>query len=218
MQDPNDTAVVKIEPASNREVVALYNEAIRLREYSEARVITEVAHLTPATEDLSIIARLKKALEEKRKEYVKPLQDHIKAINDAFKALMEPIEVADQVTRKKILAFQAEQERIKAEQEEINRLKIEAAKKEAALTGIASGEVKLVEVIPEAPDRVETDLGASGVATIWKFEVVDFALLPDRFKMENATLIGKVVRAGEREIPGVRIWSEKNLRVTPKDS
>lgn len=216
MEEQTDTAVVKISPGRAPEIIVLCNEAFELREFAEARVITEVAHLTPATEDLSIIARLKKALEEKRKEYIKPLQDHVKAINDAFKFLMEPIEVADQVTRKKILAFQAEQERIRQEQERINALRIEAAKKEMELKGELTEPVDLVEVIPEAPDRVETDLGASGMATIWKFEVVDFALLPDRFKMENATLIGKVVRAGEREIPGVRIWSEKNLRVTTK--
>ena len=216
MEAQTDTALVKIHPEEDSGIVALYNEAVRLREYSEARVITEVAHLTPATEDLSIIARLKKALEEKRKEYVAPLQAHVKAINDAFKALMEPIEVADQVTRNKILAFQALQDRLREKQEEINRLKIEAAKKEMELKGELTEEVGLVEVIESPPDRLETDLGDLGVATIWKFEVVDFALLPDRFKMENATLIGKVVRAGEREIPGVRIWSEKNLRVTTK--
>ena len=216
MEEPNDIAVIKIHPGADSEVVAFYNEALKLQEYAQERVITEVAHLTPATEDLSIIARLKKALEEKRKEYVKPLQDHVKAINDAFKALMEPIEVADQVTRKKILAFQEEQERIRAEQEEINRLKIEAAKREMELKGELTEEVGLVEVIEAPTDRLETDLGDLGMATIWKFEVIDFALLPDRFKMENATLIGKVVRAGEREIPGVRIWSEKNLRVTTK--
>ena len=216
MEEQTDTALVKIHPEEDSGIVALYNEALVLRNYSEARVITEVAHLTPATEDLSIISRLKKALEEKCKEYVAPLQAHVKAINDAFKALMEPIEVADQVTRKKILAFKAGQASIRLEQERINALRVEAARKEMELKGELTEEVGLVEVIEAPADRLETDLGDLGMATIWKFEVVDFALLPDRFKMENATLIGKVVRAGEREIPGVRIWSEKNLRVTTK--
>lgn len=207
------TAIVKVKPEQDIEVQSFYDQALRLREHSEQRVITTVDDLKPATDDLSIIAKVKKGMEAKRKEYVKPLQEHVKEVNEAFKMLMEPIEIADRTTRGKILTFQQEQERIRREQEEINRKRMEAAEAEMRLKGELSEPVNLVEVAPEPAKRVSTEMGTSGVATIWKFEVIDFSLLPDRFKMENATLIGKVVRAGEREIPGVKIWSEDTLRV-----
>jgi len=211
--EPVPTAMVRVKPEQDREVQSFYLQALSLLEYAEQRVIATIDDLKPATNDLSIIAKVKKGLEEKRKEFVQPLQDHIKEVNELFKTLMQPIEQADTITRQKILAFQQEQARLRQEQEAINRQKAELAAREAALNGREVEPVELVEVTPEAPKRVETDLGTSGVITIWKFEVIDFSLLPDRFKMENATLIGKVVRAGEREIPGVKIWSEDTLRV-----
>jgi len=203
-------------PGSDVEVVNYYDQALRLKEYAESRVIRTIEDIRIATDDLSIISRLKKAMAEKKKEYLAPHQEQIKAINDNYKLWMEPVETADSITRDKIMAFNREQEDRRRKQEEINRKRMEAAQEEAALNnGEISEPVNLIEVT-EAPKRVSTEMGTTGMAKIWKFEVTDFSLLPDRFKMENATLIGKVVRAGEREIPGVRIWSEDTLRVTTK--
>lgn len=208
------TALLNVKPQADTSVIDLFTEANKLLHYAELRVIATVEDIKSATDDLSIISKLKKALEEKRKGYLKPLAEHQQAIRTAFDTLMEPILGADRITRAKILDFQKEEERIRQEQEEINRMRLEAAQKEAALNGgVITESVGLVEVSPEVPKRTQTDMGTTGTATIWKFEVVDFSLLPDRFKMENATLIGKVVRAGEREIPGVKIWSENTLKV-----
>lgn len=208
------TALVNA-PGADIEIVNYYNEAIKLQEYAEKRVIRSLDDVKLATNDLSVISRLKKAMEEKRKEYVLPLQNQVTAINDTYKTLMQPIEAADLTTRNKILAYQKEQERIRREQEEINRLRMEAAQKEAALhKGEITESVNLVEVIPEAPKRVSTDMGILGKATIWKFEVIDFASVPDEYKIVDTAKVGKVVRAGLRSIPGIRIYPEETLRVT----
>jgi len=212
-----ENSLALIKPQEDTVLLAIYQEAIALRNFAEARVIATNDDLSPANDDLAVIARVKKGMEAKRKDYLKPFQDHIKDVNDAYKTFMEPIEQADKITRDKILTFRAEQERKRREAEAIEAEKTELARREAELTG---GEitVDLTPVVkPEAvPDRIRGELGSSGKITIWKFEVIDFSLLPDRFKMENATLIGKVVRAGEREIPGVRIWGEDSLRVNTK--
>jgi len=197
--------------------MSFYNEALKVKDYAEKRVIVTAEDLKPATDDLSIIARLKKALEEKRKEYVEPINDHLKAVNEAFKTFTDPLNNADKLTRQKILGYRAEQERQRQEIEEIAKLEREAAERKAALTGEPVVIPEVVEAPAVAPKHYRTDMGTLGTAKIWKFEVVDFSLLPDRFKMENAALIGKVVRAGEREIPGVRIWEERTLRITTKE-
>jgi len=216
MSETTITALVATNPNTDPEVISFYNEAIKLQEYAQARIIITAEDLKPATDDLSIIAKLKKALEEKRKEYVKPLQDHIKTVNDTFKTLMEPIETADIITREKLLAFQLKQKLIREEQERINALRLEAAQKEMKLKGELTESVNLVEVIPETPTTIRTDLGRVGTATIWKFEVIDFSQLPDEYKLVDATKLGKVVRAGLRIIPGVRIYSEDSLRVNTR--
>ena len=212
-----EIALVKVKPETDVEIMAFYGEALKLRDYAESRIISTVEDLKPATNDLSIIAKLKKAMEDKRKDYLKPFQDHIKETNDAFRTLMEPIEVADRVTRNKVLTFQAEQERIRRQQEEINRLRMEAAQKEAALNGgVITESVQLVEVAPEAPRRVSADMGTIGQRMIRKYRVVDFAALPDQYKVENSALLNKVVKAGVPSIPGVEIYTEETLTVTSR--
>lgn len=211
-----NTALVKVRPEADEGVIALHEQSLKLEQYATALVITNDGDIKNATNDLSIISGLKKAIEEKRKEYTQPINDHLKAVNEAFKALVEPLTQADKITRTKILNYRAEQERQRQEAEDIDRLKREAAEREAALKGTLVEKIEIVPAPAPSPDRYRTDMGTLGKAVIWKFEVIDFSLLPDRFKMENATLIGKVVRAGEREIPGVKIWPEETLKVTTR--
>lgn len=207
------TTEIKIRPEMNPQLISYFDEAVKLLDYAEARVIAATEDLEAATNDLSIIANLKRALEEKRKEYIKPLQDHLKGINDTFKMLMAPIETADQITRKKILAFQAEQERIRQEQFEINRLRTEAAQKEAALHGGEISEpVQLVEVGAAAPKRISTDMGTVGQRMITKWEVLNFSQVPDEFKVIDSAKVTKLVKGGG-SIPGIRVWQEPILAV-----
>jgi len=211
----NQTALVKIAPSKDEAVIAFYEEAIRLQEYAVARVIATVEDLKPATDDLSIIAGVKKGMEEKRKEYVKPLQNHVQEINDAFKTLMQPIEEADRITRVKMLDFTKEQERIRSEQEEINRKRQEAAEAEMRLKGELSESVNLVEVVPEAPKSVSTDMGTAGQRENWKWEVVDFALLPDEYKVVDSSLLTAVAKKhhDQKPVPGVRFYNEPIIAV-----
>jgi len=216
--EPTPTAIVRVKPEQDIEVRSFYDQAVSLLDYADQRVITTVDDLKPATDDLSIIAKVKKALEEKRKGYLNPLQEHIKEINETFKALLGPIEQADKVTRHKILAFQQEQERIRREQEEVNRLRMEAAQKEMALKGELTEPVDLVEVAPEAPKRVSTGMGAIGQRDNWKWEVMDFALVPDEYKVINAGVLTPIVKAskGKITIPGIRIYNEPIIAVNAR--
>ena len=213
-----ETAIMQIKPEEDIEVQNFYEQALKLAEYAKQRVITTVDDLKPATDDLSIIRKIKKALEEKRKEYLKPFQEHVQEINDAFKKLMEPILAADKIMADKMLAFDAEQKRIRQEQEEINRMRMEAAQKEMELKGEITEPVSLVEVLPEAPKRVSTDMGIAGQRDNWKWEVMDFALVPDDYKMINAGVLTPIVKAskGKISIPGIRIFNEPIIMVNAR--
>ena len=214
-QESTTETVIALRPGEDVEAHSYFEESMKLLEYAEARVIATFEDVKLANDDLSIISRLKRSMEAKKKEYLEPLKLQTEAIRDTYNYLMTPILEADKITRDKMLIFDKEQKRVREEQERINALRLEAAQKEMELKGELSESVNLVEVVPEVK-RVSTDMGSSGIATTWKFQVIDFKLLPDRFKMENATLIGKVVRAGEREIPGVKIWSEGSIRNTAR--
>lgn len=211
------TAVVRIYPQGDRVVTLLYNEGVRLRQYAEARLIKTDEDIKAATNDLALISKLKKAIEEKRQEYVGPINAHLKSVNKAFTDFTTPLTEADTITRQKVKDHRAEQERIRLEQEKINQLRLEAAQKEMDLKGEITESVNLVEVSPEVPRRVATEMGTISSFKVKKWEVVSFELVPDQYKMLNEVLIGKMVRAGiPGGIPGIRIWEEDSLRVTTK--
>jgi len=213
------TAVGLCVPEQDIILQNLYKQATTALKYAEGRVIQSNDDLKPATEDLASIANLKKALTEQKKRYLDPLNDKVKAFRAAFDKFFEPIDQADKVTRQKILTFKAEQERKAREAEEINRQAIELAKKQAKLNG---GEFTVdttpVPVPQVAPDKVHTEVGTAGTSQVWKFEVIDFAALPNEYKIADEVKIGKVIRAtkGTISIPGVKAWPEEILRVTTR--
>jgi GTPase SAR1 family protein len=208
--------LIKVNPQADVEVMNFYAEALKLLDYANARVIATAEDTKLAINDLSIIAKLKKAMEGKRKDYLL-LSLPVKEINEAYKNLMLPIEQADKVTRDKVSAYMQEQARIRAEQEEINRLRLEAAQKEAALhwNGEISEPVNLVEVI-DVQKKVNTDMGSIGTMKIWKWVIEDITKVPVEYLMVDGARLTRVIKAGVREIPGIHIFSEDTLIVKAK--
>jgi len=211
-----DTALLKVNPLTDPAIVPLHTQATRFAEAADRLVIASDADVTSATGDLSLIDHLKRAIEDKRKEYTQPLNNHLKAINDAFKTFTEPITDADKLVRRKILDYRAELDHQHREAEEIERLKQEAAAREAALTGHAFIQPEPTPAIPAPPDQYHAANGTLGKVTIRKWELEDFSKVPDEYKTIDTVTIGKVVRAGIPSIPGIRIWQEETLRVDTK--
>ena len=209
------TALLRIDPRQDAIVIGFYDEAKKLLDYANARVIMSLDDAKLAADDLSMIAKLKKAMESKRKDYLQPFQDHVKEVNEIYKTLMQPIETADMVTRSKVLSFQREQAELKAKQEEINRLRMEAATKEAELNnGEIKESVNIIDVVT-VPTHVYADNSTLGTSKVWKFEVEDLTKIPLEYLIPDMVKIGKVVRAGVK-IPGVKSWQENSLRVNSK--
>ena len=138
----------------------------------------------------------------------------MKVVNDAFKGFTEPILYADKLIRRKILDYRAEIDRKRRECDEIERLRAEAAEREAALTGQPIIQPEPTPVIAAPPNRYHADNGMLGKVTVRKWELEDFSRVPDEYKTIDSVKIGKVVRAGIPSIPGIRIWQEETLRVT----
>lgn len=207
-----------VEPRLDNAVAKLGDEIIHINLYAQQLVIAGDSDMVRATNDLLLISKLKKAIEAKRKEYVSPLLDHTKAINEFFRFLTAPLDTADKTVNDKVLAYRQTIEAKRREEERINALRLEAAQAEMKLKGELTEPVSLVEVSPAALSKVRTDLGSMGVVKVRKYRVVNFAELPDQYKIENSALLNKVVKAGIPSISGVEIYSEDSLRVTPSRS
>lgn len=213
---PVNKAVIQIDPESDPRVVALYQEALHLQELAEAREITTNEDLKPATEDLAAIAKLKKALTERKTEFVAPVREYLDGFNDAFKTLMAPILAADRITRDKMKRFGEDQQRRIDEAAQLDADKLNVAKREAALhQGEHTQDLTPAEAPPAVPQRVRTDIGTTGTSMVHKWEPVDLAQVPIEYLMIDAGKVGRVVKAskGTIIIPGIRVWSEPTITV-----
>jgi len=205
-----ETAVA-LRPGEDIEARNHYEEALRLLEYAKKKTIASLEDNKAASDDLTIISRIKKQMEAKKREYLDPLREQADAIRETYSTLMDPILAAEKLTKDKMLAYDAEQRRIRAAQEEINRKRIEAAQEEAALNnGEITESVNLVEVQPEAPKMVKTFMGSSGMKDNWKWRVINFALVPDEHKMINPATLTPAAKSykDQRTIPGIEIYND----------
>ncbi len=208
------TKALALRPGEDMVVRGYFEEAQKLLKYAEERVITSYEDMKPANNDLSVISKIKKAMTNKRREYLAPLKIQADEIRDTYDYLMEPILEADRANRDKMLLFNKEQERIRLEQENINRQKMELAEAEMELNGELSQSVDLVKVTPEVK-RVSTDMGTSGMTDHWKYEVVDVDLLPRVYMIPDHLLLAATAKKchDQKAIDGVRFYNEPFVTV-----
>ena len=213
------TTVVAIRPEHDEAVVKLRDEATRLASYAQGFVVANPSDVKRATEDLSMISNIQKALEAERKKYTEPLNAHLKEINTTFKTITEPLDTANKTLRSKVQEYNNEQKRLQQEVEKAQEFLRQAAEIQAKLTK-ETREIfdapPLAPIVTAAPvTKVYTDVGTMGTRKVWKFEVVDFALLPDEYKLPDMVKIRKVITAGVA-IPGVKAQQEDSLSITAK--
>jgi hypothetical protein len=209
------SVLIKIAPNADTAAIAIHAEGVRLLEYAVNRVIDGTISAQAAADDLSLIAKLKKSMTEKGKEYTDPINAHLKAVREAVKELMEPFDQADQITRSKLLAYRQEEEHKRREVEEINRLRFEAAQREAELNNGEITETAEQIPVPYVPATVKGAMGTAGTAKIWKWECTDQTQVPEQYKILDAGRVRKVIEAGGT-IPGIRSWQEETIRVTAR--
>ena len=209
-----ETALV-LRPGEDIEAHGYFQEALKLLAWAQGKVITTVEDVKSVNDDLSLISKLKKVMDNKRKSLLDPLKLQADAIRETYTFLMAPVLEAGQIYRDKMLAYNAEQERIRLEQEDINRKRLEAAEQEMRLKGEITESVDLVEVAPEASKKVSTEMGSSGQRDNWRYEVVDFALLPDAYKVADSSQLNAIAKKhhDQKQVPGVRFYNEPIITV-----
>jgi len=211
--EPAPTAIVKIAPDKDPGYIKLLAETTKLLEYSTKLVIKGMDDKKAATNDLIIMGDLSKQIETTKKEWLGPIDEHRKTVFDMFRQLTEPLAQAVRQTKAAMLSFDQEQERIRREQEAINREKQALAEREAAVSGQPVEPVELVEVAPEVSTTVRTDLGSVSQRENWKYQVEDFAALPDEFKVADTTMLNTIAKKyhDKKQIPGVRFYNEPTI-------
>lgn len=153
-----------------------------------------------------------KEIEAKRIAITKPLNDFIKEVNGLFKEMTASLVAARGVVNKKVLSFNAEQERIRMEEQ---KKLIEDEKKWR--------DEHPEELTPEVAEKrradlkdnlsyVASDTKVSGIVKRWTYEVVNEEEIPREFCSSDSKKINQAIRDGVRDIKGVRIYQAESVR------
>ena len=187
---------------SQKEIQVLEKQASPLIKQAEVYKVGSVEDVEKASYFLKKLRETEKMVEAKRLEFTKPLNQSLRAINASFKKVTEPLATARRILTQNVISWKtAERERI--EKEEARRRKIQEAHE-------AKGhEVKAPVVI----DRPDAQIGNTQTRKTWAFEVEDFSKVSDDYKMINSPSIMAQVRAGVREIKGIKVYQKEGLAI-----
>lgn len=198
-------------------IVQINLEAADLVATAEELVIIDDLAAADATSTLAFIAGVKKRIEEKRTFFVKPLNDQVKKINELFKETAAPLARADYILRGKLLAYQMDVRRKKKEEDD--RLRALAEKeqkrleKQAEKKGLPAPPPVVVPVSQAPAKTIQTGMGSATSKTVWDFDIIDEDQIPRAYLVVDQAKIRAVVKAGVREIPGVKIFQTEQLAV-----
>jgi hypothetical protein len=191
----------------------VYNQLVslsaeRLKE-AEGLVLEKVDDLDSANMLLKKTAATEKAIEEKRKEMVTPLNERVKEINGAFKAISTALAAANDLLKRKILVFRQDEE---ARRQKLidEQSAAQAAAEKKAKKAKATGKPEPVYVAPPAPLPLAA-IDSTTVRKTWTFEVVDEKSIPRNFMVLNEKMVREQIRNGVREIAGLRIFQQDTV-------
>lgn len=225
-----------IEVAKDPDTLAMAEQGKALVEEIEALELRG-----PAAERMgaNLLVQLKakiKAVEERRSFFVKPLNDHVREINNLFKGLMEPLIKGERILKEKLLQRQAE-ERKRMEEE---RRAAEKAAREAEEAARAARLLAAREQTVQAEEKAHEATAAAGEARsmvplalpmpaskkvgggsitsrkVWRFEVVDLKLVPRSMLKLDEPAVREAIKLGAREVPGLRIYQADELSVATR--
>ncbi len=136
-----------------------------------------------------------KKLEDRRKFFVQPLNDHAKNINNEFKVLTLPLEDMLEILKTKLEEYIfAQRERDKKEAEEKQKKLDEMAE----ANGLPKVEVKI-----EEKRTITSSLGKTFTRKDWRWKVVDLNKIPREYFILDEKRINLEVKAHIKNIQGV---------------
>jgi hypothetical protein len=169
-----------------------------------------------------------KAAESARVGAKEPHLEASRAVDGFFKKITDPLASAktkiqqrlDFYLREKAAAEQRRRSEEAAEMERLAKDAADRAQTEAQVTAAIAVEERAGEMRQEAQAkpadmaRTRGDFGAvATLRSVWTFEVMDRSKIPADYLMVNEAAIKGAVKAGIREIPGVRIYQEQSAVV-----
>jgi hypothetical protein len=205
------------EVVSSSEVKELETDLANIQGRAQSLVVKDEESYQFGAETLTWIQSGLKKCEDRRKFFVKPLQDHVSRINLFFKNFTEPLDGFKNDISRKLLTYRSEQEQKRREEEDLFRKEQEKLQKKAEKTAVRNGTPipapLPIVAIPVAAKTTFNDLGAVTAKKTWQWDVVNLAVIPREYLCVDEKKINALVRAGVREIKGIKIYQTEILSV-----
>jgi len=191
----------------------LVDNANNLTEQAEKAVVSNAEEFSTATDFVKICTSQFNSAEDARKAVTGPLNDHVKWINSQFKPITDALTAAKQKVSVKAATWkQAEDKRVREEEEAARKAAEEQALKDAEAASEAGDEEraeKILDVAAETPAGpikapvVRGSLtGASGsTKTNWKGEV----------KFNDIQEVCKAIADGKLLSNIIKEWAKKHM-------
>ena len=177
---------------TQKEIQTIEGQISPLIEQADGFIIDSIEAIENVSPFLRRIKDMEKVIEDKRIEFTKPLNQSLKAINETFKKLKEPLVQARTLLTGKILNWK----RIEAER----------------IANIAS---KVgIKIKPVEPEKIESKIGNVQTRKVWTWQVTNWEKVPDEYKELDTVAINQAIRDGVRDIKGLKIYQEEKLAIT----
>jgi hypothetical protein len=166
-------------------------------------------------DSLADVKRFMKQVEDARKGQVDPFNKLVKRVNDMFRPIGDGLEKSESAIKDKVKQWRIKKEQIR--QAEERKRQAEYAAKIAEEQAKAKLEKREAEIVIPPPAIIQTQTkGSTSTASsrkVWKYEIVDESKIPDEYFVLDESKIKNMIRAGTREIPGVRIYEDFEISV-----
>jgi hypothetical protein len=150
------------------------------------------------------IKTLYKQIEEDRKKAIEPSRNIVNMVNDVAKRYQNVLEIAENLLKMKFAAYQITQQ-TKAE---------EAQKQVKALSESLGLDIEIIA--PNAPKTMSSEKASTSTREKLTFEILDPELVPDEYWVIDEKMIQSHIALGKRDIPGVKIMTEKTMIIRRK--
>lgn len=191
----------------NNEIQLLSKEIEPIIESAQKMSAVETQEdYTMASDYLKVIKNKYKNIEDKRKQWTKPLDEAKKAIMDDVKTLLSPLLDLEDKLKSLMLDFAVKEKKRLAEEQ---RLIDEEAKEKMRETGELYMEVKNVE------EDMKTKRGNISTATVKEsvsFEVIDESIIPREYLVLDEKKVLADIKIG-KEIPGIKKTKKETIAI-----
>lgn len=220
-----DNSIVKLNPSTHPDFIKLNDQITNLVDTVNSIEIDSQDVVDKVTLDIGLAKNLLKELDKIRVEvFLKDTRMYTSMVNNAFNKLSDPVDKLEKSVGQKITKFKQEQREAQAILDEENkRRQLDFMTKKSDAVDEDTGEI--TGDLPKEPDHIgnveakqksSTFAGTSNTQMIPKWELDDFKLVPDEFKILDIAKIKKQVKAGVKSIPGIKIWEEEETKFRSK--